>query len=149
MKLTSILCAGSLAFALAACSSTAASSKKESASVASSTNEEKKEEVATEGKYDVTNNTGKEVKELYFYDATGTDKGENYAKDGLADGATVTVNVNVDEDKAKGYAMKVEYVTEDGDDVVAFESLHLEETPIYLKSADDVKSGATPFSKPE
>ena len=110
MKLTSILCAGSLAFALAACSSTAASSKKESASVASSTNEEKKEEVATEGKYDVTNNTGKEVKELYFYDATGTDKGENYAKDGLADGATVTVNVNVDEDKAEGYAMKVEYV---------------------------------------
>ena len=94
------------------------------ASVASSTNEEKKEEVATEGKYDVTNNTGKEVKELYFYDATGTDKGENYAKDGLADGATVTVNVNVDEDKAEGYAMKVEYVTEDGDDVVVFESLH-------------------------
>lgn len=123
--------------------------KKESASVASSTNEEKKEEVATEGKYDVTNNTGKEVKELYFYDATGTDKGENYAKDGLADGATVTVNVNVDEDKAEGYAMKVEYVTEDGDDVVVFESLHLEEAPMYLKSADDVKSGATPFSKPE
>lgn len=39
MKLTNVLCAGSLAFALAACSSTAASSKKESASVASSTNE--------------------------------------------------------------------------------------------------------------
>ena len=109
----------------------------ESAFVASSTNEEKKEEVATEGKYDVTNNTGKEVKELYFYDATGTDKGENYAKDSLADGATVTVNVNVDEDKA------------DGDDVVVFENLHLEEAPMYLKSADDVKSGATPFSKPE
>lgn len=53
MKLTNVLCVGSLAFALAACSSTAASSKKESASVASSTNEEKKEEVATEGKYDV------------------------------------------------------------------------------------------------
>ena len=111
--------------------------------------EEKKEEVATEGKYDVKNNTGKEVKELYFYDATGTDKGENYAKDGLADGATVTVNVNVDEDKAEGYAMKVEYVTEDGDDVVVFENLHLEEAPMYLKSANDVKSGATPFSKPE
>lgn len=41
--------------------------------------------------------------------------------------------------------MKVEYVTEDGDDVVVFESLHLEEAPMYLKSADDVKSGATPF----
>ncbi len=45
--------------------------------------------------------------------------------------------------------MKVEYVTEDGDDVVVFESLHLEEAPMYLKSADDIKSGATPFSKPE
>ena len=45
--------------------------------------------------------------------------------------------------------MKVEYVTEDGDDVVVFENLHLEEAPMYLKSADDVKSGATPFSKPE
>ena len=45
--------------------------------------------------------------------------------------------------------MKVEYVTEDGESVVVFENLHLEEASVYLKSAADVESGATPFSKPE
>lgn len=151
MKLAKVLCASTLAFTLAACS-TPATSSKNSASASStpaSSASTKEEEVATEGKYEVTNNTGENIKELYFYKADSTDKGENYAADGLADGATVTVNVKVDEAEAEGYAMKVEYVTDSGEDVVVFESLHLEEAPIYLKTKADVEGGATPFSKPE
>ncbi len=145
MKLTKAICVSSLAFLLGACSSNSAAATPTATSEA----KEEEKEVATSGKYEVTINTGAEVKELYFYDATSSDKGTNYAEGGLADGASVTVEVNVDEDKADGYAMKVEYVTEDGKTVEVFGSLHLEEAPIYLKSEADITSGATQFSKPE
>lgn len=151
MKLKNVLCVGTLAFALAACS-TPATSDNNSASASttpSSSASTTEEEVATEGKYEVTNNTGENVKELYFYATGSSDKGENYAADGLADGATTTVDITVDKSEAEGYQMTVEYVTDSGEDVVVFESLHLEEASLYLKSSADVESGATPFSKPE
>lgn len=148
MKLIKTLCVGSLAFVLTACSSSTSASSKKSVSVADSTSDEKTEEVATEGKYTVTNNTGAEVSELYFYKTGSTDKGENYAKDGLEDGASVDVDINVDKDEADGYQMTVEYVDADGKSVEVFNSLHLEEAPMYLKPASEVETGATPFSKP-
>ena len=109
MKFTKAICVGSLAFLLSACSNNIAAT---TPAVTSETKEEEKE-VATSGKYEVTNNTGVEVKELYFFDATSSDKGTNYTEGGLADGASVTVEVNVNEDKADGYTMKAEYVTEE------------------------------------
>lgn len=145
-----IVCAGTLAFALGACSSSTSSSKTASSTASSTEKSEEtaETEVATEGKYEVTNNTGAEIKELYFYKTGSTDKGENYAKNGLANGASVTVDVQVDKKDADGYQMTVEYVGEDGKSVTAFTTLKLEETPLYLKPAADIESGATPFSKP-
>lgn len=149
MKLTKVLCVSSLAFALVACSSSTSSSKSASASASTTEEETSTEEVVTEGKYEVTNNTGKTVTELHFYSVDGQDIGENYLDSDLKDGETVTVDIKVSEEEADGYAMKVEYMTEDGDDVVVFESLHLEEASMYLKSASDVESGATPFTPAE
>ena len=139
MKLTNMLFVGSLVFVLGACSTP---------TPATSTSETEVKEVVTSGKFEVTNNTGAGIDGLYIYDATSSDKGTNYAEGGLADGETITVEINVDEDKAEGYAMKVEYVAGDTT-VTVFENLHLEETPLYLKGEADVTSGATPFTKPE
>lgn len=139
MKLTNMLFVGSLVFVLGACSTP---------TPATSTPETEVKKVVTSGKYEVTNNTGADINGLYIYDATSSDKGTNYAEGGLADGETITVEINVDEDKAEGYAMKVEYVAGDTT-VTVFENLHLEEAPLYLKGEADVTSGATPFTKPE
>lgn len=149
MKLSKIFGVSALALTLVACSSSTASSTATPVSTAAPEETEAAAEVVTEGTYEVTNNTGKTVTELYFYDATGEDKGSNYLEGELKDGDSETFVVVVDADKADGYAMKVEYVTEDGESVVVFENLHLEEASVYLKSAADVESGATPFSKPE
>ena len=130
-----MLFVGSLVFVLGACSTPIPAT--------SLTSETEVKEVVTSGKYEVTNNTGADINGLYIYDATSSDKGTNYA-----DGGTITVEINVDEDKAEGYAMKVEYVAGDTT-VTVFENLHLEEAPLYLKSEADITSGATPFTKPE
>ena len=139
MKLTNMLFVGSLVFVLGACSTP---------TPATSTPEAEVKEVVTSGKYEATNNTGADINGLYIYDATSSDKGTNYAEGGLADGETITVEINVDKDKAEGYAMKVEYIAGDTT-VTVFENLHLEEAPLYLKGKADVTSGATPFTKPE
>ena len=138
MKLTNMLFVGSLVFVLGACSTP---------TPATSTPEAEVKKVVTSGKYEVTNNTGADINGLYIYDATSSDKGTNYAEGGLADGETITVEINVDKDKAEGYAMKVEYVAGDTT-VTVFENLHLEEAPL-LKGEADVTSGTTPFTKPE
>lgn len=153
-KIVKGLAAVAMAATLAACSSkssTAASTKASSSSseTSSETSSASSAAVATDGKYTVTNNTGAKVTGLYFYKTGDTDKGQNYAEDGLDDGASTEVDIHVDEDEADGYQQTVEYTTEDGTSVVVFKSLHLEEAPIYLKPAADVNSGATPFSAPE
>ena len=99
MKLTNMLCVGSLVFVLSACS-TPASDSTPTPTTATSTPEAEVKEVVTSGKYEVTNNTGADIDGLYIYDATSSDKGTNYAEGGLADGETITVEINVDEDKA-------------------------------------------------
>ena len=151
-KMIKGLAALAMATTLAACSSnssTAASSKSSSASSSETSSETSSAAVATDGKYTVTNNTGAKVTGLYFYKTGDTDKGQNYAEDGLEDGSSTEVDIHVDEAEAKDYAMTVEYTTEDNQSVVVFDSLHLEEAPLYLKPASDVDSGATPFSAPE
>ncbi|MDY5251689.1 MAG: hypothetical protein SPH32_02995 [Erysipelotrichaceae bacterium] len=103
--------------------------------------------VATTGKYVVTNTTGETVTELYIYQTDATEKGENYAGEGLADGASVTIEVEVAEDVAEGYEQTVEYVTESGRTENGFKTLHLEEANLNLLAADaDTYTSATPFS---
>ena len=150
-KMMKGLAALAMAATLAACSSnsSAASSKKSSSASSETSSETSSAAVATDGKYTVTNNTGAKITGLYFYKTGDTDKGQNYAEDGLDDGATTEVDIHVDEDQAKDYSQTVEYTTEDNQSVVVFKSLNLEEAPIYLKPAADVDSGATPFSAPE
>ena len=60
MKFTKAICVGSLAFLLGACSSNSAATTPTSTSEA----KEEEKEVATSGKYEVTNNTGAEIKEV-------------------------------------------------------------------------------------
>ena len=140
MKLKNVLFAGALALTLGACSSTPAASSTPTSSASSA-----KEEVATEGHYTVSNVSGKTITELYFYKTGSEEKGTNYAEGGLDKGATITVDITVDEAEAEGYAMTVEYVGEDGTSVVVFDNLHLEEANMFLKPAADVEGGATPF----
>lgn len=144
MKLKNVLFAGALALTLGACSSTpAASSTPSSASSA-------KEEVATEGHYTVSNVSGKTITDLYFYKTGSEEKGTNYAEGGLEKGATITVDITVDEAEAEGYAMTVEYLAEGAEEpVIVFDNIHLEEANMYLKPAADVEGGATPFSAAE
>ena len=62
MKCAKLLCVSTLALALVGCSSNTTSSTATA--------------VVTSGKYEVTNNTGAVVTELYFYDATSSEKGD-------------------------------------------------------------------------
>ena len=113
MKLKNVLFAGALALTLGACSSTPAASTPTSSS-ASSANEE----VATEGHYTVSNVSGNTITDLYFYKTGSEEKGTNYAEGGLEKGATITVDITVDEAEAEGYAMTVEYLAEGAEEAV-------------------------------
>ena len=55
--------------------------------------ETEKKEVATSGKYVVVNTTGETITELYIYKTGSEEKGTNYADGGLADGESVTIEV--------------------------------------------------------
>lgn len=114
---------------------------------AEETTEATEEAVATTGKYVITNTTGETVTELYIYQTGSEDKGTNYAGEGLADGEEVTIEVEVSEDEAEGYAQTLEYVTESGRTENGFQTLHLEEGSMSLLPADaDTYTSATPFS---
>ena len=114
---------------------------------APATEEATTDAIATTGKYVVTNTTGETVTELYIYQTGSEDKGTNYAEGGLADGEQVTIDVEVSEDVAEGYAQTLEYVTESGRTENAFQTLHLEEANLSLLASDaDTYTSATPFS---
>lgn len=114
---------------------------------AEETTEATEEAVATTGKYVVTNTTGETITELYIYQTGSEDKGTNHAEGGLADGEQVTIDVEVAEDVAEGYAQTVEFVTESGRTENGFQTLHLEEANLSLLAADaDTYTSATPFS---
>ncbi len=107
---------------------------------------------ATEQKatYTLYNTTGETVKELYIYEAGSEDKGENYAKDGMAADATTEVNFTAaSEEEAQAKTYVVEFTTESGA-TQSFDTLHFEVAPISLLSVD-AAAGATPiqFAAPE
>ncbi len=112
--------------------------------------EETKEEVAevelAKASYTVTNATGESVKELYLVDNAGSDKGKNYAEGGLADGETVEIDLG---EIDKSLSFTLDFTTEGGYNG-KFETLHVEEAPIWLLNKDDM-TGATmiSFTEPE
>lgn len=149
MKFKKTFAISALAIALAGCSASSTSSKVSSstsvseASSASSAVEE--EEIVTSGKYTITNTTGETVTELYLYETGTEDKGTNYAEGGLANNASVTIEIEVDEEKATDYASTLEFTTESGQQS-QFTTLHLEEASLNLLSSEvDAYTSATPF----
>ena len=108
--------------------------------------ETEKKEVATSGKYVVVNTTGETITELYIYKTGSEEKGTNYADGGLADGESVTIEVQVDEAEAEGYAQTLEFVNESGKVENGFQTLHLEDVTInLLAEVADAYTAATPF----
>ena len=108
--------------------------------------ETEKKEVATSGKYVVVNTTGETITELYIYKTGSEEKGTNYADGGLADGESVTIEVQVDEAEAEGYAQTLEFVNESGKVENGFQTLHLEDVTInLLAEGADAYTAATPF----
>ena len=140
-KLIKLAAAGIMAASLAACgsSSTTAAATKAAESTAAAT----ATTVPTEGHYNITNATGEKVTALYVYKTGSSDKGTNYAENGLDDGASVKVDVKVDEKDADGYMQTVEFTTESGDTEDSFQTLSLEEADFSLVKVADLSSSAT------
>lgn len=140
-KLIKLAAAGIMAASLAACgsSSTTAAATKAAESTAAAT----ATTVPTEGHYNITNATGEKVTALYVYKTGSSDKGKNYAENGLDDGASVKVDVKVDEKDASGYMQTVEFTTESGDTEDSFQTLNLEEADFSLVKVADLSSSAT------
>ena len=101
-------------------------------------------EPMVEGDYDIYNVTGEKVTELYIYVNGETDKGENYAAEGLDDGATVHVHKDEVPASTISHLYTIEYVTESGR-TGAFENLSQETAPISLLAEDDM-TGPSPIS---
>ena len=96
--------------------------------------------------YTIYNMTGEKVTELYAVNALTGEKGENYAGEGLENGASVVIDKTADFDKTgKDYfVIDLTFVTESGR-TADFATLHFETVPITLLSADAM-TGATPIS---
>ena len=143
MKLNKIFAAGlcvALALSLAACGGSSSTASSAASSEAASSSAVVEEVTKT---YTIQNVTGEDVTELYVYVAGSADKGDNLAGEGLADGATVDVDVTgyPEGDNKTNYVL--EYVM--GGETFAFETLHVEDLPgnLYLIDAEAV---ATPIS---
>ena len=119
------------ALSMAACSSG------EPAGTSSTPTPEAAAETGT-GVYTFWNTTGEKVTELYVYDNSGSDKGENYAGDGLRNGRSVEVTKA---DVPADASFTIEFTTESGYKG-SFPTLHVEETAINLP-AEDALTGAT------
>lgn len=135
-KLFTLSTAALLAFSLAACSNNsaqpAASTPTPEASAAAETGT---------GVYTIWNTTGENVTELYVFDNSGTDKGENYAEGGLKNFKSVEVTKA---DVPTDTAFTLEFTTASGY-TGKFETLHVEEAAINLP-AEDALTGATQIS---
>ena len=91
------------------------------------------------------NTTGETITELYVTDNLTGEKSENYAGEGLANGASVVINgTNKD-----GYVVTLSFRTEGGYEN-QFATLHFEDVPISILPAPaadaDATTGATPIS---
>ena len=102
--------------------------------------------------YVVYNTTGEKITELYVTDNATGEKSENYAAEGLADGASVEINGT----NKIGYEVTLSFKTESGYEN-AFRTLHFEDVPISIFSqktvedntaaaGPDATSGATPIT---
>ena len=141
-KLIKLAAAGIMAASLAACGSSSTTAAASSAA-ATKAAEATATTVPTEGHYNITNATGEKVTALYVYKTGSSDKGTNYAENGLDDGASVKVDVKVDEKDADGYMQTVEFTTESGDTEDSFQTLSLEEADFSLVKVADLSSSAT------
>lgn len=94
--------------------------------------------------YEMTNTTGETVTELYLYQVGSEDKGENFAAEGMADGAQVEVSYTAEsEEEAKSIVYVLEFTTESGA-TQKFERVNFEEATVDLLSVD-AAAGATPI----
>ena len=84
--------------------------------------------------YVVYNTTGEKITELYVTDNTTGEKSENYAGEGLADGASVEINGT----NKVGYVVTLSFKTESGYEN-AFTTLHFENVPISIFSKQKVE----------
>ena len=102
--------------------------------------------MTTHGTYIVNNTTGETITELYIYKTGSEDKGKNYAEGGLADGQSVTIEVEAEKEEAEGYAQTLEFINESGHVENNFQTLHLEDVTInLLAEGADAYTSATPF----
>lgn len=88
------------------------------------------------GKYTIYNVTGGNIVELYIYEV-GSDKGNNIAGSGIANGQSIEVTKTTSVDAV----FVLEFKADNGEEG-KFETLHVEEVPISLL-ASDARTGAT------
>ena len=144
-----------LAVGMTACGSSSSTAASSSVASSAASSEAASSEAASEAaepttaEYTVYNTTGSTVTDLYLYEVSAEDKGDNLASEGLADGDSVVITRDVEADKQADVTYVLEFTTEDGQ-TQAFETLHYETTPLSLKSVD-AAAGATPiaFAAPE
>ena len=134
-------CGGSASSTTASSAASSVASSAAASSEAASSEAASSEAEVEPAEYTVYNTTGENVTELYLYVA-GSDKGENLAADGLADGDSVVLTLPEDADKSAEYVL--EFTTESGD-TQSFDTLSYEVAPISLLSVD-AAAGATPIS---
>ena len=92
--------------------------------------------------YTVVNTTGEKVTELYITDNATGEKSENYAGEGLADGASVEIKGT----NKEGYVVTLSFRTEGGVER-EFTTLHFETVIInLLPLPTDATTGATAIS---
>ena len=94
--------------------------------------------------YTVYNTTGAKLTELYLYAVDASDKGENLAADGIADGESIVITREATAEEAVSITYILEFTAE-GMDTQKFETLHFEVVSISLKSVD-AAAGATPIA---
>ena len=136
-NLTAIVLAAVMTTALVGCGSSASSTPASSAPASSTAVD------TSDAVYTIANTTGMNVTELYLYAAGSEDKGTNYAAEGMAADATVTLTTAYSEE-AKASVYVLEFVTEDGA-TQKFETLYYEVATINLLSVD-AAAGATPIA---
>ena len=94
--------------------------------------------------YTVYNTTGAKLTELYLYAVDASDKGENLAADGIADGESIVITREATAEEAGSITYILEFTAE-GMGTQKFETLHFEVVSISLKSVD-AAAGATPIA---
>lgn len=124
--------------------------------------EEEVEMTTAHGEYTISNNTGKNVGEIYIYPVGSTDKGTNYVHQAFENGElhydyldkfhAITVDASDDAKFAEWTGAKdelahfnLEFYSDEGDLLGTFEGLALEGPVTMVLTTEDTKAGATPI----